>query len=92
MIGMPTPYCAPSAFKVLMCTGVFGFAGLVEDALLDGAVDVEDDPAEEALVEPLDRVEAGDPVVLLVQAVRTASALNTARVRAARRCRRAVVS
>ena len=91
MIGIPTPYCAPSAFSVLMCTGVFGFAGLVDDALLLGAVDVEDGAVVDALVEPFDRVESGDPLVLLVQAARTVSALKTARVSAARRCRRAVV-
>jgi len=86
MIGMPTPYCAPSEFSVLMCTGIFGFGGLDVDAGLLGADDAAADEDPFPALEFLLTVPDGVPDVLLLQAVRkSASALSAARTGADRR-------
>src|SRR5438094_7838088 len=38
MTGIPTPYCAPSAFRSLMCTGLAGL--VVGDGDVDAALEV----------------------------------------------------
>ena len=47
MTGMPTPYSEPSSLSSLMCTGFFGFGGLV------GLVEVELPPEPVASGPPL---------------------------------------
>ena len=78
MIGMPTPYCAPSALSSLMCTFFAGFDGVDED----------DDEPEVVLELELPWLTVGLPcVVLELQAVRTRATapVTTARARVDRK-------
>jgi formaldehyde-activating enzyme involved in methanogenesis len=75
-----------------MCTGTFGLAGFVVDALLLG-VEEDDGDAEVIAVCVFVTVDAGEPAVLVEQAVRTrARALSAAIGNAPRRSRRAGIS
>jgi hypothetical protein len=74
MIGIPTPYCAPSLSALDTCTGSPGFAECEVDVDVAGADDGAPDSLDGALAERVWVTVTGEPLPLELHAV-TANAV-----------------